>query len=187
MIIKHREDFADVRKWPPMGNKSLSGYQKKKLFRNNGNGSFEDVAAMHGVDLKLDGRGVAVADFDSDGRLDMVLANAAAPAILFRNTAPEENNWIQIRLEGQAANQAAVGAQVRVRAGDRTLLQFVSGGNSFAAQSSNVVHFGLGSADAIDWAEVRWPDGSVERFESLQTRSRHVLAQGRNRGEQSEK
>jgi len=70
MIMKPGLDMADARNWPAMGTKSLSGYQKKRLFHNEGGQIFKDEAARHGLDSERDGRGIAVADFDNDGRLD---------------------------------------------------------------------------------------------------------------------
>ncbi|MGA2214865.1 MAG: VCBS repeat-containing protein, partial [Bryobacteraceae bacterium] len=76
MITRPGIDFADARNWPPMGNKSLSGYQKKRLFHNERGQIFKDEAAKYGLDSVRDGRGVAIADFDNDGRLDIFAANA---------------------------------------------------------------------------------------------------------------
>jgi hypothetical protein len=160
-------DLADARSWPPMGKKTLSGYQKKKLFHNERGQIFVDHAARHGVDSTRDGRGVAVADFDNDGRLDMFVANANAAPFLYRNVAPRGPHWAQFVLEGRASNRAGVGAQVRVTAGGRTQLRMVDGGNSFAAQSTARVHVGLGAAATIDAVEVRWPSGQKQTFEKL--------------------
>jgi hypothetical protein len=163
-ILRPGIDFADVRSWPAMGNKSLSGYQKKRLFHNELGQVFKDQAARHGMDSTLDGRGIAISDFDNDGRLDVLMANANAEPLLWRNTMPAGAHWVQFLLEGTKSNRAAVGAQIRITVNGQKRLGFVNGGNSFAGQSMARVHFGLGSADAVESAEVRWPSGLVEKF-----------------------
>ena len=164
MIVKPGVDLADARSWPPMGNKTLSGYQKKKLFHNQGGQVLVDHAQRHGVDSTRDGRGVAIADFDNDGRLDMFVANANAAPFLYRNVAPRGPHWAEFVLVGKKSNRFGVGAQVRITAGGRTQLRMVDGGNSFAAQSTSRVHVGLGSAAVIDSLEVRWPSGLRQTF-----------------------
>ena len=163
MIVRPGVDLADARSWPPMGNKSLSGYEKKKLFHNLG-GVFKEEAARHGLDSTRDGRGIAVADFDNDGRLDLFVTNANAEPFLYHNVAPRTNHWAGFLLEGRASNREAIGAQLRLTAGGRTLLRFVDGGNGFASQSTRRVYFGLGPAAAADRLEVRWPSGRRQVF-----------------------
>jgi hypothetical protein len=167
MVTTPNIDFADARNWPPMGNKSLSGYEKKKLFHNEKGQLFKDEAKRHGVDSIRDGRGVAIADFDNDGRLDMFVANANSEPILYHNTESTRNHWVDFALEGTKSIKSAVGAQVRLKAAGSTRLQFISGGNSFAGQSSSRVHFGLGETANIDQIEVRWPAGQKEIFTGL--------------------
>ena len=167
LIVRPNVDLADARNWPPMGRKSLSGYQKKKLFHNEGGHAFTDQAARHGVDSVRDGRGVAVADFDNDGRLDMFVANANSEPMLYRNVMAPSRHWAEFVLEGRTSNRGAVGAQVRATVAGRTLLRFVDGGNGFAAQSSARVHIGLGPSVRIDGLEVRWPSGLRQTFTHL--------------------
>lgn len=167
MITKPGVDFADARNWPPIGNKSLSGHEKKKLFHNEEGRTFKEEAARHGLDSDKDGRGIAVADFDNDGRLDLVVTNADDEPILYRNVLPTGAHWIGLLLEGTKSNRAAIGAQVRVRTGARTYLRYVNGGNGFGGQSTSRVHFGLGKADKIQGLEVRWPSGLKQKFPGL--------------------
>ena len=181
MVIKPGIDFADARNWPPMGDKSLSGYEKKKLFHNEKGQVFKDEAKRHGVDSIRDGRGIAIADFDNDGRLDMFVANANGEPYLYRNTEPTGNHWVQFALEGTKSNKTPVGAQVRLTARGMTRLQFISGGNSFAGQSSSRVHFGLGDAAKIDQIEVRWPAGEREVFTGLAVDKIQKIVEGSSR------
>lgn len=178
MVTKPGIDFADARNWPPMGDKSLSGYEKKKLFHNDHGQSFRNEAARHGLDSVRDGRGIAVADFDNDGRLDLFVANANAEPYLYRNTMPAGRHWAQFLLEGKQSNRSAVGAQVRLTSGGTTRLEFVSGGNSFAGQSSNRLHFGLGDVAKIDQIEVRWPTGVREVFTGLEADKLTKIVEG---------
>jgi enediyne biosynthesis protein E4 len=167
MIIKPGIDLADARNWPPMGTKSLSGYQKKRLFHNERGQVFTDQAPKYGVDSIRDGRGIATADFDNDGRLDMFVANANGQPFLYRNTMPNAGHWAEFALKGVKSNALGVGAQVRVTAGGRTQLRFVDGGNGFAGQSSMRLHVGLGTATTIDKVEVRWPSGVKQILSSV--------------------
>jgi hypothetical protein len=182
MILKPNIDFADLRNWPAMGRKSLSGYQKKRLFHNEHGQSFTDQAALHGIDSIRDGRGVAVVDLDNDGRLDLFVANANGMPFLYRNRMPrtaDGPHWIELALHAAGANPTAIGARVLLTAGGRTLMRFVSGGNGFASQSTQRLHFGLASAGRIDRIDVRWPSGATQVFHGLAVDRVHVLNEGR--------
>jgi hypothetical protein len=167
MIVRPNVDFADVRNWPPIGNKSISGYEKKKLFHNQGGQLFQDQAARHGLNSTKDGRGVAVADFDNDGRMDLFVTNANSEPFLYHNILPTGAHWAEFSLQGKKSNRAAVGAQVRITAGGRTRLGFVNCGNGFASQSTLRVHFGLAQSSMLDRVEVSWPSGLKQGFEKL--------------------
>ncbi len=155
-------DITDINNWPDIGRRTWSGYQKKKLFRNLGNGTFKDVAADAGVDNQLDGRGIGVADFDNDGRLDFVQTNADQPLLLYHNITEKTGNWVELKLIGTKSNRDAIGARVRIEAGGLAQIREVDGGNGYAGESTRRVHFGLGSATRIDRVQVRWPSGVIE-------------------------
>jgi hypothetical protein len=177
-VVKPGLDLADARNWPPMGKKSLSGYEKKRLFHNEGGQHFRDEAARHGLDSTRDGRGIAVADFDNDGRLDLFVTNAGAEPYLYHNVLPPGPHWVELALEGRRSNRDAAGAQVRLTAGGKTWLRFVDGGNGFASQSTKRLHFGLGNAAAIDRVEVLWPSGAKQVLSKIAIDRIHRIVEG---------
>jgi len=163
MIVTPGVDFSDVNSWPNIGNMSWSGFQKKKLFRNLNGQVFKEIAAEAGVDNDMDGRGVALADFDNDGRLDIFETNTDQPSLLYRNVTASPGNWVQLKLIGTKSNRDAIGARATIKAAGLTMIREVNGGNGYASQSSLRLHFGLGGATKIDSLEIRWPSGLVEK------------------------
>jgi len=170
MIIKPGVDFSELGSWPHIGAMSWSGHQKKKLFRNLGTLAFKEMAAEAGVDNDRDGRGVALGDFDNDGRLDIYETNAGQESLLYRNVSPgsprsqDTAHWIELSLIGSKSNRDAIGARATLKAGGVTWIREVDGGNGYAGQSSKRLHFGLGAAAKIASLEIRWPSGLVERL-----------------------
>ena len=159
MITTPGIDFRDVNSWPAIGNMTWSGFQKKKLFRNLNGAAFKEMAAAAGVDNDLDGRGLGVLDMDNDGRLDFYQVNADQPSLLYHNITAPVGNWIELRLVGTKSNRDAIGARIALRAGGKSWIREVNGGNGYAGQSTKTVHFGLGALDRIDSVEIRWPSG----------------------------
>ncbi len=109
----NRSIISDAANWPPLGGRSLSGYQQKKVFLNDGSGQFREVAQIVGVTDIYDGRSVALGDFSNRGVLDVVVANQNGPVLFYRNTVAPGNHWIEFELEGRTSNRSAIGAQVR--------------------------------------------------------------------------
>jgi hypothetical protein len=158
--------IADAANWPPMRNRSLSGFQPKRVWVNDGAGKFTDVAQVVGARDTFDGRAVVLADLWNRGALDVVVANQRGPLLVYKNTVAPDNVWVAFELEGAESNRGAVGAQVRVRWAGQEQVQEVSGGTGFCAQNQRRLHFGLGRGARVERAEIRWPSGKVQTIEA---------------------
>src|SRR6266404_5899449 len=154
--------------------------EPKILYHNNGNGTFTDISADGGPGITAvsSARGLAVGDLWNDGRMSAVISNMNAPPMLLVNDLRNGNHWIAFRTIGTKSNRDGIGAKITVKAGTRTLVDEVRSGSSYISNSDMRVHFGLGSATKIDWVQVRWPSGLVERFENFPVDSIHTLKEG---------
>ncbi len=157
--------IGDAKSWPAFNGRSLSGYQNKKVWLNDGEGKFVDVAQAVGVTDTHDGRAVAMADLWNRGVLDVVVANQNGPLLVYKNTVVPENQWIEFDLEGTESNRSAIGAQVTMFWNGQEQVQYVSGGSGFAAQNGRRLHFGLGKNPKIEKAVIRWPSGKIQTLD----------------------
>lgn len=162
----HTSIISDARNWPAMNGRSLSGYQRKRLWLNDGEGRFVEVAQAVGATDTFDGRAVALADFLNRGVLDLVVANQGGPLLLYRNRVQPGRNWIAFELAGRASNRGAIGAQVRLHWDGRQQLQEVVAASGYAAQNQRRLHFGLGTATTVERVTIRWPSGREQVIES---------------------
>lgn len=162
----NRAIISDAANWPPLKGRSLSGYQQKRVWINDGSGQFKEVSQLVGVTDRYDGRSIALADFDNNGALDAVVANQRGPALLYMNRVNPKNAWIEFQLEGRESNRSAIGAEVRVIWNGREQIQEVSGGSGFCAQNQRRLHFGLGDVTSVDRVQIRWPSGRVQTITS---------------------
>ena len=148
---------------------------------------FTDVAHALGADDGGDARGVAIADFDRDGDLDLAINHnpgdndrpERGDAVLLRNEIGARRSWLVVTLEGTESNRDAIGARVRLRAGELTPMRQVEAGSGYASQHGRDLSFGLGDAERVDLLEVRWPSGRRDRFEDLPVRTRLQITEGR--------
>ena len=182
-VFQEGIDLRDATKWPDMAGYSMAGHERD-FFLHQKFGSFVNEATQAGVDDVGDGRGVAVADFDRDGRLDFLVTNVAGPLRVYHNvTAAGASHWIGFVLRQDAAkhkgNQYAVGARVSLETDSEKMLREVAVGNGFNSQSALGLHFGLGPAEKIAKATVTWPDGQSESFAPPQPGAWYVLERGK--------
>jgi hypothetical protein len=142
-----------------IGEHSLNGREHKCLFRNNGDGTFTDVAHVNAADRIEDGRGLSLFDFNGDGQVDILMRNYRQPAQLLRNTGGSQH-WLAFKLVGTKSNRDAVGARVILTTAAGKQMREVSCGSGYLSNSSLVQHFGLGDATQAQEVEVRWPSGA---------------------------
>ena len=156
---------------------SWNGYEHNVLFLNKGHGEdFLGVGFLLGVAGEFDSRSVLTDDQDGDGLIDLLVVEYDTKTYgqrvhVYRNEWPNAGNWIGARLRG-----SVIGAKVTVKAGENVWSRSLVTGDSFSAQKANVVHFGLGKLGAVDYLEVRWPDGKVSRLPTPKTNLYHEIA-----------
>ena len=151
------------------------------LFRNQHNGTFEEVAASVGLkDVPLRSRrGAAFGDINNDGCVDVVTLNVGEPPSLLLNHCQNGNHRVLFKLLGTRSNRLAIGARVAVRAGKLTQFSEVKGGSSYISQSDLRLHFGLEKNEKIDEVTVRWPNGESEILHDVPADFIYTIAEGK--------
>ena len=148
------------------------------LFWNQHNGTFKNVSSQAGPAFQEPrvGRGLAVGDLFNDGRLDVVIENLTGSPLVLRNQPPAnanataaatanaapKNHWLSLELAGTKSNRLAIGARLKITAGDLTQTREVTSGGSYISQSDLRIHIGLGPHDHADTIEILWPSGAHE-------------------------
>jgi enediyne biosynthesis protein E4 len=142
--------------------------ERKLLYWNQHDGRFKDVSlnAGPGITEPFNSHGVAAADFDNDGMVELLVNNSHDSPSLLKNYG-KHGNWVLVKLIGTKSNRDAIGAQVRAWAGGHQQLQEVRSGGGYISQSDFRLHFGLGSATKLDALEIRWPSGLVENLKDV--------------------
>jgi len=189
MVTQTRNQTADATDWPVMGNRDLSGYDHKRLFMQihspagqtkSADPQFRDMAEAAGITEIYNGRGVAVADFNLDGALDMYIANQGAPASYYLNTSfhgrSSAPGFLRILLVGKpdlgvkvgdrklASTVNAVGTRVIVQDKKGKQMREVQGGMGYASQSEFPVHFGIPEPANIERITIQWPSSRVQEI-----------------------
>ena len=155
--------------------------QRNTLFHNERNGEFKDTSAPGGLSVlpPRAGRGVAFADFDNDGYMDVVVANNGDPPTLLRNTGSHENHFVNFKLVGTKSNRDALGARIRVTSGKISQIREIAGGGSYLSQSDLRANFGMGNMAVASTVEVTWPSGSRQLFHDVKADRFYLIEEGR--------
>lgn len=143
----------------------FAAYDPDNLLLGKHDGTFVEVGGLAGIDIDRRGRGAALADFNMDGALDLIVVNREAPTSVFRNRGGRTpwgtrplGNWLQIELQQDGANRNAVGATILVKSGNSTRLRKVQSGGGHASSHAGFIHVGTGVAERAQ-IRIQWPDG----------------------------
>src|SRR5207253_4023909 len=121
------------------------------------------------------------ADFDNDGKIDVVVSALGEPAELWQNVSPDANHWLVVKLTGTRSNRDGIGAKIRL--GNQS--NHVTTAVGYASSSPSTVHFGTGRLEKIDRVEIRWPSGTVQMLRNVatnQVRSEEHTSELQSRG-----
>jgi hypothetical protein len=154
--------------------------EPKLLFLNQQDKTFRNVSTRVGPAIQVPqvSRGLAIGDLFDDGRLEAVIENLVGQPMILRPEGGPPNHWVSFQLEGVTCNRLALNARVRLTAGDLVQLSEVQSGGSYLSQNDLRLHFGLGSHETVDRAEVLWPDGKTETLIHLAADRFYVVREG---------
>ncbi len=156
-----------------------SGYERNVFYANNRNGRFSDVSGVVGLDFIEDGRSFALADFDHDGRLEIVLKNRNAPQVrVLKSIVSDLPPSLSFRLQGTKSNRDAIGAAVTITTEHGSQTRMLQAGSGFLSQHSKDLFFGLGDTYGTVQASIRWPSGLVQELRDLPVNHRVWVKEG---------
>ena len=146
--------------------------QLPSLFRNQRNGTFQDITKSAGLTRAGVGRGCAYGDYDNDGDLDLLVSNNGVTedygkAWLLRNDSKRVSNYLRVKTIGTRSNRDGIGTRVRVTLDSSVQEQMVRTGSSYCSQSETVLTFGLGKSEVVEQLEVLWTSGEIDRYTEL--------------------
>jgi hypothetical protein len=146
---------------------SYGGYEKNRLYWNDRGASFVEIGHLLGVAMEEASRNVVADDLDGDGRVDLLVTTFEAwPQVkqtlrIYQNTLRESGNWIGLRFRESGNGASPAGARVTLKYGGRSTVREIVTGDSYRSQHANTVHFGLGKAERVDSAEIKWVNGQA--------------------------
>ncbi len=155
--------------------------QHNSLFHNEKNGRFSEASAQGGLNsLPLRAaRGVAFADFDNDGYVDVLVANNGDPPTLLHNNALHKNHFVNFKLVGTKSNRDALGARIKITSSGISQIREIAGGGSYLSQSDLRANFGLADSTTVSAVEITWPSGAHQSFQNVPADHFYQITEGR--------
>jgi hypothetical protein len=155
--------------------------QRALVFLNQRDKTFRESGAELGLTQRWKSRGLAVGDYDNDGRLDILINNLDDGPVLLHNEMPRSGHWLLVHCVGTKSNRSAVGARLTLRAGDLREMREIKAGVSYLSSNDLRVHFGLGPHDKADSLEIKWPSGLVEIVKSIRADQVITIEEGKSK------
>jgi hypothetical protein len=143
--------------------------QRDLVYENLGNRTFRDVSATSGPALQAErvGRGLAVADFDNDGKLDLVISTLDGPPVLLKNHSGDGAHWLTIQAKGRKSNAFGLGATVTIETSEGTQVREINNAASYLSASDTRLHVGLGRATVVRRLSIQWPGGGTQVLDNV--------------------
>jgi thiol-disulfide isomerase/thioredoxin len=176
-VVPHDREIRSGERKFAIGERSFNGYEHNKVWRNNADGTFTEIGWAAGGDIIVDSRACAVADFDRDGRLDLVVRTMYERSYFLHNEA-DAGRFLHLSLVGTKSNRMGVGARVTLHLGSERRVAEMTCGSGYLSQSEPAIHFGLGNRDRVDRLVVRWPSGEVQEFRDVATNAFLTITEG---------
>jgi hypothetical protein len=162
---------------------NLSCFERNRAFLNVKGKDFLDISHLTGADSDGDGRSVVAADFRNIGMLDLIVRQAGGgPLLLYENRLPRKN-YLAVSLRGRTSNRQGIGARLTAMVQGQQIVREMYPANGFQSQAPNIVHLGLGDAQAVDHLTIRWPSGKVQVLKDLKGRRHVVVDEGKDGNE----
>ena len=172
-------EFWSGSPWEIFQKHNLSCFERNRVYLNVAGEDFVDISHLTDADSDGDGRAVVAADFNSDGRIDLVVRQAGGrPLLLLENNFPETNNYLKIVIRGRKSNALGIGTRIEATVGLRKIVREVFPADTFHSQSPLIVHLGLGEANRIDRLLLRWPSGTNQELHDLEANRLIVITEG---------
>jgi hypothetical protein len=171
-------EFWEGDAWRIGAENNLSCFERNRLYLNVDGRSFLDVSFISGADSDGDGRSVAAADLDNDGRQDLIVRQVGGgPLFVYQNQLPQRS-WLAVSLRGRKSNSLGIGARMVAhvsdpQAGKRQIVRELYPINTYRSQDPSQAHFGLGDAEQVDRLTILWPSGVKQELKDI-TANRHI-------------
>lgn len=166
-------EFWESDAWSIAAKNNLSCYERNRLYLSAQGNSFLDISYISGTDSDGDGRSVAAADLDNDGRLELIVRQVGGgPLFVYQNQFPQRN-WLAVSLRGQQSNSLGIGARLVAHVGERRIVRELFPINTYRSQDLSQVHFGLDESERVDRLTIRWPSGLEQELKDLAA-NRHI-------------
>ncbi len=155
--------------------------ERKQIFHNAGDGLFNEItqeSLLGDAAAPMVGRGLAIGDYDNDGRLDVLCTNQNGPPQLFHNQDHSKNHWISFKTIGRKCNRDGLQTKFTITAGGVTQSAEVRSAFSYLSSSDRRVYFGIGSANSIEKVQIHWPDGTIEKLKNIRPDRFYISTEG---------